>query len=91
MAFPDRGDAWYVEHFYSSVVRHVALVFLSSQRIHIDIFLLVNLTQFRLCSYLVNMGATACGGKADSISMLHSPPNMKVWGGALSHWNTKIN
>ena len=37
------------------------------------------------------MGATACGGKADSISMLHSSTNMKVWRGALSPWNTKIN
>ena len=53
------------------------------------IFSLVNPTQFRLCSYLVNMGATACGGKADSISMPHSSTNMKVCGGALSPWNTK--
>ena len=37
------------------------------------------------------MGATACGGKADSISMPHYSTNMKVWGGALSPWNTKIN
>ena len=37
------------------------------------------------------MGATACGGKADSISMPHSSTNMKVWDGALSPWNTKIN
>ena len=48
-------------------------------------------TQFRLCSYMVNMMATACGGKADSISMPHSSTNMKVWGGALSPWDTKIN
>ena len=34
-------------------------------------------------------GATACGGKADSISMPHSSTNMKVCGGALSPWNTK--
>ena len=37
------------------------------------------------------MGATAYGRKADSISMSHSSTNMKVWGGALSPWNTKIN
>ena len=37
------------------------------------------------------MGATACGGKADSISMPHSSTNMKVWGGTLWPWNTKIN
>ena len=37
------------------------------------------------------MGVTACGGKADSISMPHSSTNMMVWGGALSPWNTKIN
>ena len=37
------------------------------------------------------MGATACGGKADSISMPHYSTNMTVWGGALSPWNTKIN
>ena len=43
------------------------------------IFSSVNPTQFRLCSYMVNMGATACGGKADSISMPHSSTNMKVW------------
>ena len=55
------------------------------------IFSSVNPTQFRLCSYLLNMGATACGGKADSISLPHSSTNMKVWGGALSPWNTKIN
>ena len=36
-------------------------------------------------------GGTACGGKADSISIPHSSTNMKVWGGALSPWNTKIN
>ena len=29
-------------------------------------------------------GGTACGEKADSISMPHSSTNMKVWGGALS-------
>ena len=55
------------------------------------IFSLVNPTQFRLCSYVMNMGATACGGKADSISMPHSSSNMKVWGGALSLRNPKIN
>ena len=55
------------------------------------IFLLVNLTQHRLCSYLLNMEATACGGMADSISMSHSSTNIKVWGGALPPWNTKIN
>ena len=37
------------------------------------------------------MGATACGGKAGSISMPHSSTNMKVWGGTLWPWNTKIN
>ena len=37
------------------------------------------------------MEATACGGKADSISMPHSSINIKVWGGAMSPWNTKIN
>ena len=37
------------------------------------------------------MGATACGGKAYSMSMPHSSTNMKVCGGALSHWNTTIN
>ena len=37
------------------------------------------------------MGATACGGKADSISMTHSSTNMKVWGDALSPWTTTIN
>ena len=37
------------------------------------------------------MGATACGGQSESISMSHFPTNMKVWDGALSHWNTKIN
>ena len=37
------------------------------------------------------MGATACGEKADSISMPHSSTNMKVWCGTLSHWNTKMN
>ena len=37
------------------------------------------------------MGATACGGKADSISMPHSSTNMKVWVGTLWPWNTKIN
>ena len=37
------------------------------------------------------MGATACGGKADSTSMPHSSTNMKVWGGALSTWNTINN
>ena len=36
-------------------------------------------------------GHTACGGKADSISMPHFSTNMKVWGGVLSPWNTKIN
>ena len=55
------------------------------------IFLLVNPRQFRLCSYLVSMGATTCGGKADSTSMPHSSANMKVWGGALSLLNTTIN
>ena len=55
------------------------------------IFSLVNPTQCPLCSYLVNMGATACGGKADSISMPHSSTNMKVWCGTLWPWNTKIN
>ena len=35
--------------------------------------------------------ATACGGKADSISMTHSSTNMKVWGDALSPWTTMIN
>ena len=54
------------------------------------IFSLVNPTQFRLYSYLASMGVTACGGKADSISMPHSSTNMKVWGGALSPWNTKL-
>ena len=48
-------------------------------------------TQCPLCSYLVNMGSTACGGKADSISMPHSSTNMKVWGVTLWPWNTKIN
>ena len=52
---------------------------------------LLNPTQFRLCSYLLNMGATPCGEKAGSISMPHYSTNMKVWGGALSLWNTKIN
>ena len=51
----------------------------------------MNPTQHRLCSYLLNMGATACGGKADTISMPHFSTNMKVWGGALSPWDTKIN
>ena len=32
-----------------------------------------------------------CGGKPFSISMPHSSTNMKMWGGALSPWNTKIN
>ena len=54
------------------------------------IFSLFNPTQFRLCSFLVNMGATACDGKAFMISTPHSSTNMKVWSGALSHWNTKI-
>ena len=54
-------------------------------------FSLVNATQFRLCSYMVNMGATACGGKADSISMTHSSTNTKVWGDALSPRTTIIN
>ena len=54
------------------------------------IFLLANPTQFRLCPYLLNMGVTACSGKADSISMPHSSTNMKVWGVALSPWNTKF-
>ena len=54
-------------------------------------FSLVNASQFQLCSYMVNMGATACGGKADSISMTHSSTNMKVWGDALSPWTTIIN
>ena len=36
------------------------------------------------------MGATACDGKANSISMPHSSTNMKVWGGTLWPWNTKI-
>ena len=39
----------------------------------------------------MNTGPTACGGKADSISMPHSSTNMKVWCGILSPWNTKIN
>ena len=37
------------------------------------------------------MGATACGGKADSKTIPHSSANIKVWGGALSPWNIKIN
>ena len=37
------------------------------------------------------MGATACGGKADSISMPHSSINMKLTGGTLWPWNTKNN
>ena len=36
------------------------------------------------------MGATACGGKSDSISMPHSFTNMKVWDGALSPWTQKL-
>ena len=41
--------------------------------------------------HMVNMGATACGGKADLIAMTHSSTNMKVWGDALSPWTTIIN
>ena len=37
------------------------------------------------------MGANACCGKADSISMTHASTNMKVWGGTLWPWDTKIN
>ena len=36
-------------------------------------------------------GGTTCGGTAYSIFMPHSSTNMKVWGGALSPWNTIIN
>ena len=38
VAFPDRGEAWHVEHFYSSVVRHIAWADLLLQRIHILYF-----------------------------------------------------
>ena len=56
MAFPDRGDVWHVEHFYSNVVRHVALsCFVVAEDPHL-LFSLVSPTQFPLCSYLVNMG-----------------------------------
>ena len=76
---------------YSSVARHICLsCSIVAEDPHL-IFSLVNPTQFRLCSYLLNMGATACGGKAGSISMPNYSTNMKVWGGALSPWNTKIN
>ena len=87
MAFPGRGDAWQMEPFIAVLFDTLPELF---YRPHL-ISSFVNPTQFRLCSYLVNMGATACGGKADSISMPHISTNMKVWGGALSHWNTKIN
>ena len=76
---------------YCSAARHVAWAVLSLQRIYIYYFFLVNPTQYRLSSYMLNMGATACVGKADSISVPHSYTNMKVWGGALSLWNTIIN
>ena len=54
-------------------------------------FSFVSATQFRLGSYMVNMGAIVRGGEADSISMTHSSTNMKVWSDALSHWTTIIN
>ena len=76
---------------YSSVARQVAGAgSIVAEDPHL-IFSLVSPTQFRLCSYLLNMGATGYGGKADSISMPHSSTIMKVWGGALSPWNTKNN
>ena len=90
MAFPDRGDAWHVEHLTAELLDTLLELFYRRRGSTFNIFI-INPTQFRLCSYLLNMGATACGGKADSISMPHSSSNMKVWGGALSSWNTKIN
>ena len=76
---------------YSSVARHICLSCSIDAEDPLLILSLVNPTQFRLCSYLLNMGATACGGKVGSISMPHYSTNMKVWGGALSPWNTKLN
>ena len=55
MAFPDRGDAWHVEHFIAVLLDTLLELFYRRRGSTFNIFI-INPTQFRLCSYLLNMG-----------------------------------